>query len=514
MVIQIGLGQLTVAGSIVIVNSTTIQLDGDVLAPGNNYVYSTNGAGSKGWNLLSGLGVTSVAGTSGEVLVNGGTSAVTGAAVLSLPSSLTSIDNITASALTSLVLTAGSNGASLSLGYGAGGKLTIDSGLFKISTTEFGNVGSFTFGENTAQNMNSYIWIGRPAITSVANQAFYEFHVENNGAVTIQAATTSVVVATVGIHEPNITLGAGAVVPDAATLYMGSAPTEGVRNSAIYVANDLEVRFDGYFEVNNVGTRATYAKYGNSAKWYMYEDSSSYFTTATAHGGSGIAANATTFYALAAGTQAIISTATTTTVTGYLDVSNVAVAATYAKFGSAAKWYMFEDSSSWFTTATAHGGSGLAANATTAYLIVAGSPAVTTTAAVTTIAAATASTSTTTGALVVTGGMGIVGNVISGGGVGWGVTSTVTAAGTTTLTVASTTVQIFTGLTSQTIQLPAATVMGSGVSIVYHVVNKSSAGISVKAAGSDLIEGINTYNLMAGGRISIVGDGVNAWSII
>jgi len=133
---------------------------------------------------------------------------------------------------------------------------------------------------------------------------------------------------------------------------------------------------------------------------------------------------------------------------------------------------------------------------------------------VVTLASTTASTSSTTGALVVSGGVGIAGNVVSGGGQGWGVTSTATAADTTTLTAASTTVQIFTGTTTQTCQLPAANALGSGIALVYVIVNRSTGAVSVARAGSDTIEGGTSYSLAAGSRIVLVSDGVSAWSVV
>lgn len=53
---------LTFANSIV-VNGIALQLDGDALAPGNTYLYSTGPTGTKGWNALGGM----LAGTAGNI---------------------------------------------------------------------------------------------------------------------------------------------------------------------------------------------------------------------------------------------------------------------------------------------------------------------------------------------------------------------------------------------------------------------------------------------------------------
>jgi hypothetical protein len=84
--------------------------------------------------------VNSITGTAGEITA----SAATGAVTLSLPTSLTSIDNITASSATNMVFTAGSSGASLTLGQGASGAVTLTptgTGAVKIQrgTTAGGN---------------------------------------------------------------------------------------------------------------------------------------------------------------------------------------------------------------------------------------------------------------------------------------------------------------------------------------------------------------------------------------
>lgn len=63
-------------------------------------------------------------------------------------------------------------------------------------------------------------------------------------------------------------------------------------------------------------------------------------------------------------------------------------------------------------------------------------------------------------------------------------TSTVTAAGTTTLTIADTQVQVFTGSTTQTVKLPTTGVI-AGQS--YTIINNSSASLTVQSSGANTI---------------------------
>lgn len=73
----------------------------------------------------------------------------------------------------------------------------------------------------------------------------------------------------------------------------------------------------------------------------------------------------------------------------------------------------------------------------------------------------------------------------SGGGSAFGLTSTATAAGTTTLTIASTPVQLFTGATTQNCVLPAATTLIVGW--WYTIRNTSSGVVTVKDGGGSTL---------------------------
>lgn len=69
-----------------------------------------------------------------------------------------------------------------------------------------------------------------------------------------------------------------------------------------------------------------------------------------------------------------------------------------------------------------------------------------------------------------------------------GFTTTATSGGTTTLTVASTQIQEFTGGLSQTIVMPVAATLATGTS--YKIINNSSAAIAVTSSGGNLIVGL------------------------
>lgn len=73
--------------------------------------------------------------------------------------------------------------------------------------------------------------------------------------------------------------------------------------------------------------------------------------------------------------------------------------------------------------------------------------------------------------------------------VGAGFTSTATAAGTTTLTVASTEIQEFTGVTTQTITLPVVTTLPR-TGWKYHIINNSTGALTVNSSGANLVQTI------------------------
>jgi len=78
-----------------------------------------------------------------------------------------------------------------------------------------------------------------------------------------------------------------------------------------------------------------------------------------------------------------------------------------------------------------------------------------------------------------------------------GSVSIATAAGTTTLTVASKGTQVFTGVTTQTIVLPVVTTLPQ-IGFGYHIINDSTGALTVNSSGSNLVQ-----TIPAGGRALI-----------
>ena len=104
----------------------------------------------------------------------------------------------------------------------------------------YGGVGSVAFGGSAS---GTPLAVAAPAITITANDNFYRLRVADNGPVTNPAGSTAAIIASVRIDEPNITQ-SGIAVSDAYSLYIDSAPTEGTRNGAVWVASGAS-RFDG-----------------------------------------------------------------------------------------------------------------------------------------------------------------------------------------------------------------------------------------------------------------------------
>lgn len=731
MLLNLGLGALSVSGSIVIVNSTTIQLDGDVVAPGNSYFYGTSSSGIKGFYTIASGAVSSITGTIGNVLVNGGTTAATGAITLSLPTALTSINSITAAASTDLVLNVGSGQTQRLLIYQNSVQAGwLQYGPHSTSSTGTGNtffgvaagksidvsVGAYNnalFGANCGQALtqgyqNTFIGSssGDQTTTGHANT----FLGQGSGYSNITEHDS----VGVGFHSAlnvaggggqNTAIGASALAGDnagaaagynTAVGYMSMfAPTTASQNTGVgrysgfslttgstntFIGNQAGFsvatgngnvmlgRYSGAYETgsnafyidnqdrtNTAGDKTSALLYGTFnatpasqtllvnatltllgslssvastdlvinvgagqtqrlliyqntvlAGWLQYGPHGSSSTgtgntffgvaagqaintgtnaynnalfganagqaittgyqntfigsstgdqTTTGHAntfvGQGAGYNNTTesdsvgigFHAItnpvggggqntAIGSGALggdaASTAAYNTAIGYQSLNLVTSASENVAVGRYSGYSLttgirntFIGPQAGYSVST--GGSnvmigryaGAYETASNAFYIdnqdrtnTAGDKAKA-------LLYGTFNATALSQTLVANvGTFTVLGNSISGAGVGWGVASTVTTAAITTLTSSSTAVQIFTGGTTQTVQLPAANAMGSGVSITYHIVNKSSSGISIKAAGSDLIEGVNTYSLMAGGRVCIIGDASSAWSVI
>lgn len=113
---------------------------------------------------------------------------------------------------------------------------------FVLDAGVFGNVGQLSIGAAAQATSTAFVIIDNPAITATSNQEWFKLLISNSAAVTITGATTSAIVATLGLEEPNIT--ATGIVTVATTLYIRAAPTEGASNYAAWV-DAGNTRLDG-----------------------------------------------------------------------------------------------------------------------------------------------------------------------------------------------------------------------------------------------------------------------------
>lgn len=90
-----------------------------------------------------------------------------------------------------------------------------------------------------------------------------------------------------------------------------------------------------------------------------------------------------------------------------------------------------------------------------------------------------------------------------------GFTTTATAAGTTTLTSDSSYYQVFTGSTTQTVQLPVVTTLLQGWS--YHVVNNSTGNLTLNSSGSNLVYTIPPGTAVMATCILVTGTTAASW---
>ncbi len=110
------------------------------------------------------------------------------------------------------------------------------------------------------------------------------------------------------------------------------------------------------------------------------------------------------------------------------------------------------------------------------------------------------------------GGLAVTKNLVGKQGLGLGVSSTATAAGTTVLTAASSALQVFTGSTTQTVTLAAANAFGAGIAQVLVVKNLSSGNVTINRAGSDTIDAAGTTLTLTTGQVAVLmSDGVSKW---
>lgn len=119
----------------------------------------------------------------------------------------------------------------------------------------FAGVGALGFG--AVVSTAAHIIADHPALTATSNSEYHRMHIANSAAITITGATTSAVVSTLKLSEPNIT--ATGTVTIGATLYIVGEPTEGGTNYAEYIAAG-DVRWAAYgagaatFDANGIIT--------------------------------------------------------------------------------------------------------------------------------------------------------------------------------------------------------------------------------------------------------------------
>jgi hypothetical protein len=94
------------------------------------------------------------------------------------------------------------------------------------------------------------------------------------------------------------------------------------------------------------------------------------------------------------------------------------------------------------------------------------------------------------------------------------VASTASSAGTLTLTVDSELLQIITGSTTHTVQLPAANAYGAGNVVRFIVKNRSTGNVTIARAGADTIEGATSIVITTGQAVTLMSDGVSEWEEI
>lgn len=107
---------------------------------------------------------------------------------------------------------------------------------------------SLAIGSALPTNPQAILSLLPPAASATANQNYYHFTAfTTGGAVTIPTGTAAIV-ATMNIHEPNIT--ATGTVTVAATVRIADAPTEGGSNYALWVDSGVS-RFDGNLDLSD-----------------------------------------------------------------------------------------------------------------------------------------------------------------------------------------------------------------------------------------------------------------------
>lgn len=114
--------------------------------------------------------------------------------------------------------------------------------LVTNSSNTLGSLGALAIGATVPTNPQAILAVLPQAVSATANQSYFHQQIlTTGGAVTIPTGTAAVV-ASLNIHEPNIT--ATGTVTAAATVRIVDAPTEGGSNYALWVDSGV-TRFDG-----------------------------------------------------------------------------------------------------------------------------------------------------------------------------------------------------------------------------------------------------------------------------
>lgn len=98
-----------------------------------------------------------------------------------------------------------------------------------------------------------------------------------------------------------------------------------------------------------------------------------------------------------------------------------------------------------------------------------------------------------------------------------GYTTTVTAAGTTTLVMGSTYNQYFTGSTTQTVVLPVVSTLTAG--LAFNIVNNSTGALTVNSSGGNLVATVPAGTALAGQSVVVTcvltsGTTAASWSVV
>ena len=125
-----------------------------------------------------------------------------------------------------------------------------------IDGAALGGIGNIGLGG--AASDGAQVIVNHPATTIDCNSNFYKLYVGNSGAMTVASGTTSAIVASLRVNEPNIS-SSGATVTTAANVYIPSAPSEGASNYALFV-DAGNTRFDGIvYAANGTGGGPSYS---------------------------------------------------------------------------------------------------------------------------------------------------------------------------------------------------------------------------------------------------------------